>query len=69
MLAGPRIFGGAALFRVNTTSNYLYILEGSTDLLYWLPLSTNLANGVNLDLTDPNYPGSGRRFYRMRVEE
>ena len=69
VLTGPQISGGVARISVTTTPHYVYILEGSSDLRYWLPLSTNVAAGVTLDLLDANYSGSGHRFYRVRIEE
>ena len=68
LLSVPRFNGSTAEVSVTTTPNFRYVLEGSGDLLYWLPLQTNLASGASLILTDANASGAGRRFYRVRVE-
>ncbi len=41
-----------------------YILQSSTDLITWLPLSTNAAGSAPILFTDPTATNSGRKFYR-----
>ena len=46
-----------------TGSNY--VLEASTDLLNWIPISTNIAPGNSFDVVDPNASNFPNRFYRV----
>jgi hypothetical protein len=41
------------------------IIEGSTNMLDWLPVSTNIVDCVPFQFTDPE--AQGRRFYRLRT--
>jgi hypothetical protein len=41
-----------------------YVLEASTNLVNWVPLSTNQAPSTVLNLTDPSISGFPYRFYR-----
>jgi uncharacterized delta-60 repeat protein len=41
-----------------------YVLEKSSNLLSWTPVTTNLASSATLDLVDPELPTASQRFYR-----
>ncbi|HEY3855972.1 MAG TPA: chitobiase/beta-hexosaminidase C-terminal domain-containing protein [Verrucomicrobiae bacterium] len=45
-----------------------YILESSTDLLNWNPVSTNQPVTVPFTLADPNAQGAPYRFYRVTAQ-
>jgi hypothetical protein len=62
----PRIVSNAASLSMNSIAGRAYVLEGSSDLGYWVGLSTNVATGATLDFTDPNVSTNGQRFYRAR---
>lgn len=42
-----------------------YLLEYTTDLIQWLPLSTNVVGAVDLEIVDPSPASQSRRFYRI----
>ncbi len=55
------------------TPNYQYALEASTDLVTWVPLTTNTAAALvnytprwGFEFTDPNSASAPKRFYRTR---
>jgi galactitol-specific phosphotransferase system IIC component len=55
-------------FNISGTSNQTIVVDGSTNLLDWMPLYTNAANGTPAYFFDPtttNFPG---RFYRARLQ-
>ena len=47
-----------------TQSSKVYILQTSTDLMNWIPLSTNTASGYTLDFEETNAASFSQRFYR-----
>ena len=65
-VVGPQVTGDQALLSINTSPGRAYVLEGSSDLLQWFSLNTNVATGVTLDFVDPGVSGQGHRFYRAR---
>jgi len=42
-----------------------YVLQVSTDLVHWTPLSTNTPLNSPFGLSDPSTPASAIRFYRV----
>jgi hypothetical protein len=52
-------------FNVSGTSGQTVVVEGSTNLLNWLPLRTNTLGSGPFYFNDPSGTGS-RRFYRVR---
>jgi uncharacterized delta-60 repeat protein len=60
------VVGDTAMPQINSVPGGAYVLEGSTNLTYWLPLSTNVATGVTLDFNDPSVLSNSLRFYRAR---
>jgi uncharacterized delta-60 repeat protein len=57
---------GGPVFNLKTTPGGVYVIDATTDLVSWLPLSTNWASGYNLIFTDPSAHGLNQRFYRAR---
>ena len=52
--------------RVSGQSGSRYAVEGSTNLVNWLPLQTNRISSVSFDYTDTGARALDRRFYRAR---
>jgi len=50
------------------TSGSNYVLEASTNLINWAPLSTNVASTNLFDLYDARATNFPRRFYRVRQQ-
>jgi hypothetical protein len=58
-IAHMTLIGGA--------SGATYILEGSTDLKVWTPLTSSLPSDGLVNLIDPSAPSHQFRFYRART--
>ena len=65
-LSGPLVVGNQARLRINSSAGRAYVLEGSSNLLQWFSLNTNVATGLTLDFVDPGVSSYGSRFYRVR---
>jgi hypothetical protein len=64
-LGGPsRSSDGSFQFRVTASSGVAYVVEASTDLATWLPMSTNDASPFKF--SDPGATNGTYRFYRAR---
>jgi len=46
------------------TTNKTYVLQASTNLINWIPISTNIPSATPFALVDSNAPGFALRFYR-----
>lgn len=62
-----KIVSNAAHVSVFSVPGRSYVLDGSTNLIYWSSLSTNVATGALLEFIDPNVSGNIQRFYRARL--
>ena len=59
--------GGTLQVRFSGSDGYAYVVQTSSNLLDWTPVSTNYpANGA-FDFSDNRPPGSARRFYRSAL--
>jgi len=56
--------GGSFAFRIVGNAPQGVVVQGSTNLLNWLPLATNLLVGGQLWYTNPSASSSPLRFYR-----
>lgn len=65
----PRLgTNGAVAFDVVTSyARRQNVIEVSTNLLSWIPLSTNLPSGSTFTFTDASPPSGSKRFYRVLV--
>ena len=57
------------MFTVNTVPGSTYVTEVSDDLLTWTELSTTVATGFTMTITETNYTFQNQRFYRVRLVE
>ncbi|HZQ48289.1 MAG TPA: PA14 domain-containing protein, partial [Verrucomicrobiae bacterium] len=55
---------GMFQLQVTSVAGKSYVFQGSTDLIHWMPLSTNLAPSNIMVLIDPNSTNFPKRFYR-----
>ena len=72
----PFAFGSASLneslqpvFTVNTVPGSTYVTEVSEDLVTWSELSTTVATGFTMTITETNPTFQNQRFYRVRLVE
>jgi len=57
---------GSLALTVTGTAGMAHLVEWSTNLVHWWPLTTVLGNGGPLTVTDPDAPRYAYRFYRAR---
>jgi len=60
------LISGHAQLTLSTRSGINYVLQGSPDLSSWTDVTTNIAVGSSLIMTDPNAASFNRQFYRVR---
>jgi hypothetical protein len=63
-LANPQVQQNQFIFTANTTPGLTYVLESSSNLVNWVALSTNIANGSTLNYTN-NFIPTQPRYYRV----
>jgi hypothetical protein len=75
MLCPPQILPGSAGvkpggfgFTVTHLTNQAIVLEASTNLVNWQPISTNPPPSASAHFVDPEWAEHPRRFYRARPE-
>ena len=56
-------------FNIRALSSQTVIVEGSTNLLDWVPVATNVIDALPTFFTDPESESLGMRFYRLRLQE
>jgi hypothetical protein len=66
-LGPPQIVAGGTQvqFSVAGVPGFKYAVEGSTDLIYWSPISTNTSPFI---FSDAIFSGDGQRFYRSAYQ-
>jgi uncharacterized delta-60 repeat protein len=70
---GPILSNAAILsnhfgFLIDGQSNQVFVIESTTNFLYWLPLATNRFGSNPAAFTDPASANLNHRFYRARVQ-
>jgi hypothetical protein len=64
-LSGPSISNGVFDFTLSGMVGSNYVIQASSNLLNWLPISTSTVPvGGSVLITDPNMTNQSRRFYR-----
>jgi hypothetical protein len=54
-------------FTFSGSNGQVIVVEASTNLVTWQPISTNTLNGTSTNITDANWKTFRRRFYRIRT--
>ncbi len=55
---------GQFVFQLNGQFQTPYVLQSSSDLVHWTPVSTNLLAGSTMNVTNPVSPGNVAQFWR-----
>lgn len=55
------------VFRFNTDTGLVYVIEVSTNLVNWNSILTNTATNNFIEVLDPNLSALTNRFYRLRL--
>jgi hypothetical protein len=63
-LSAPSVSSGQFTFSYGADARLSYIIEGSSDLLNWVPLATNVASASTAQFTWPFSP-TNSQFYRV----
>ena len=64
-LADPSLLADGRLqFSLSGQVGRSVVIEASSDLQFWRPISTNIVSGAAMIITDPNPAVLSRRFYR-----
>jgi hypothetical protein len=62
-----RLSNGTFEFQFNAITGQTNVIEVSSDLLHWIPISTNFLDCGILNVLDPTATGFPHRFYRLRL--
>jgi PA14 domain/Chitobiase/beta-hexosaminidase C-terminal domain len=65
VLAGIAVTNGTVQFQLSALVNQSYVLQTTTNLVNWIPLTTNTATAAPFYLTDTNAGSFPYRFYRV----
>jgi hypothetical protein len=65
-IASISLVGGQAHITIASQPGQSYILQATSDLLFWQNILTNTAAGPTLDLIDVNAGAFPHRFYRIQ---
>jgi uncharacterized repeat protein (TIGR03806 family) len=65
----PGVFSnGVFQMQLSATPNQNYVLQGSTNLMQWVPISTSTPSATPFYLNDPDATNFPNRFYRVRLQ-
>jgi hypothetical protein len=68
-LGGSLNANGRFKLRLEGEAGQTLVIEASSDLRNWVPLSTNTLKGVTLEFDDPDSGSLSSRFYRARLAD
>jgi hypothetical protein len=60
---------GVFQFQLSATPNQSYVLQSSTNLMQWIPISTSTPSASPFNLSDPNATNFPKRFYRVLLQQ
>jgi hypothetical protein len=63
-LSTPTVTTGKFVFNFSANTGLSYVVQSSTNLLNWVPVTTNVASGGSVTFTNPVSP-TGHSFYRV----
>ncbi|HEY5041370.1 MAG TPA: chitobiase/beta-hexosaminidase C-terminal domain-containing protein [Verrucomicrobiae bacterium] len=68
--SAPGVFTNSVFqLQLSATPDKTYVLEASTNLTQWVPISTNTPSATPFYLTDPNATSLSHRFYRVLLQQ
>ena len=56
-------------FYLRALADQIVIVDGSTNLLHWVPVRTNAIDVLPILFSDPESESHGMRFYRLRLQQ
>jgi len=60
---------GVFQFQLSATPNQSYVLQSSTNLMQWMPISTSTPSASPFNLSDPNATNFPKQFYRVQLQQ
>jgi hypothetical protein len=60
---------GVFQLQLSATPNQTYVLQASTNLTQWFPISTSTPSASTFNLSDPNATNFPNRFYRVLLQQ
>ena len=60
---------GVFQFQLSATPNQSYVLQSSTNLTQWSPISTSTPSATPFNLSDPNATNFQKQFYRVLLQQ
>jgi pectate lyase len=67
LLSGPAFTNGTFSLTVNGTTGHDYIIQASTDMVYWSSIYTNPMPALPFTWSDPGASNFSERFYRIQL--
>jgi hypothetical protein len=69
LFTSPGLFSnGVFQLQLSGMPNQSYVLQSSTNLMQWLPISTSTPSATPFNVSDPNATNFSERFYRILLQ-